>query len=361
VSGCTNKQLLRHGGLAGDEHAVQKRYFAEKQLYTLQIESTDACPQDCVFWYAGATSTESRGLTDAEIRALLEDAVALGIRAIDWLGGDPLVRPGWYEHMRFACDLGLINNVWTSGLPLVDPELAARVHEVTDRGFVSVHVDSIFAATLARMRRGGDAGQFDAVVAGVDNLMTLGMSPDRIINCITFTSIQDPADAIETIRWWRERKGVRMCLTMFNPTGKGAQMASLEPMRDAVRLVFRERDRINYADDSVSLGAMDTDKFYCGTMAAVTFTGEVTPCSVIREGVDNIRANRLPEIVRRHIDTLVHACLHGIEGLGAPCDACRHNDHCWGCRASAYHYSGQLDGPDPKCWRVSAHMNGEDS
>jgi hypothetical protein len=28
------------------------------------------------------------------------------------------------------------------------------------------------------------------------------------------------------------------------------------------------------------------------------------------------------------------------------------NSHCWGCRASAYHYSGDANGLDPKCWLI---------
>ncbi|MBI5488038.1 MAG: radical SAM protein [Deltaproteobacteria bacterium] len=349
LNGCSGALLRRHGGLADGEHELQRRCFAEKRLYALQVESTDACPQDCVFCYAGAGPVETRGLTTAEIEAVLQDAAVLGIHAIDWLGGDPLARPDWYELMCRARELGLINNVWTSGLPLRDPAVAARVHEVAGSGFVSVHADSIERRTLARLRRGGDTGQLDAILAGVDNLLGLGRSPDRMLNCITFTAAQDPQDTIDTMRWWLERKGIRTCLTMFNPSGCGAELASLAPHPDAVRAVCRERDRLSFGEDGGSIGAMDTDKFYCGTMATVTFTGDVTPCSVIRAGVGNIRNRPLREIVACHLDALVHARLHEPGELPAPCGGCRHNDHCWGCRASAYHRYGDADGRDPLC------------
>ncbi len=35
------------GGLAKRQAEEQRRYFREKRLYTLQIESTDACRQGC--------------------------------------------------------------------------------------------------------------------------------------------------------------------------------------------------------------------------------------------------------------------------------------------------------------------------
>jgi radical SAM protein with 4Fe4S-binding SPASM domain len=356
MTGC-GVVLDRYGGLAAGQEDEQKRYFREQRIYALQIESTDACRQGCIYCYAGSTPRETRGLTTAEIRALLDDAAALEIRAVDWLGGDPLLRPGWYELMQYARERGLINNVWTSGLPLRDREVARQVYEVTVDGFVSVHVDSIDPQVYARLHRGGGAENIAVIVEGVDNLLRLGKPADKMINCITYTRRQDPADAIATMRWWLREKGLRTCLTMFNPAGRGAEWRELEPGLEETREVYMERDRLNYGEGALSLAAMDTDKYYCGTIAAVTFTGDVTPCSVIRRGVGNIRVTPFRQIIAEHRSTLVHAALHDPCSLPAPCGSCDNNAHCWGCRASAYHYHGDADGLDPKCWLIRA--NGE--
>lgn len=353
---CSHAHLSRYGGLAVGHEDEQKRYFHQKRLYALQIESTDACAQGCLYCYAGSTPQETRGLTSDEIRGLLEDAAALDIRAIDWLGGDPLVRPDWYELMNYARSLCLINNVWTSGLPLRDIEIARRVHEVTEGGFVSVHVDSIHPETYARLHRGGNAQYIGQIVQGVDNLLALGKSPEKMINCITYTARQGPRDAIETMRWWFEQKGLRTCLTMFNPAGMGAAWRELEPDMDETRQVYAERDRIDYGEDEMTIAAMDTDKYYCGTMVTVTFTGDVTPCSVIRQGVGNIRETPFRQIVAEHLDTLIHVRLHDADTMPAPCSGCENNEHCWGCRASAYNYSGDANGLDPKCWIVAEYL-----
>ncbi|MFL7792327.1 MAG: radical SAM protein, partial [Anaerolineae bacterium] len=257
---CASVHLSRYGGLATGHEDEQKRYFEERRLYALQIESTDACQQGCIYCYAGSTPKETRGLTSQEIRGLLEDAATLEVCAIDWLGGDPLLRPDWYELMRYAQSLGLINNVWTSGLPLCDSEVAHKVYEVTGRGFVSVHVDSVTPEVYESLRQGRDARFIDAIVEGVDNLLALGKSPDKMINCITYTTRQGPEDAIKTMRWWFEERGLRTCLTMFNPAGMGAEFQSLEPGLEEVQPVYQERDRINYGGDDMSIGAMDTDK-----------------------------------------------------------------------------------------------------
>jgi radical SAM protein with 4Fe4S-binding SPASM domain len=178
-----------------------------------------------------------------------------------------------------------------------------------------------------------------------------------MINCITYTARQGPEDAIATMRWWLEQKGLRTCLTMFNPAGMGAEWRQFEPTLEETRQVYEERDRLNY-DPGTTIGAMDTDKFYCGTLATVTYTGEVTPCSVIREGVDNIRRTPFRQILAEHRETLVHAALHNPSNLPSPCNACAHNDHCWGCRSSAYNYTGDAAAVDPKCWLIAANWNG---
>jgi len=344
--------LSRFGGLAVGQEDEQKRYFREKKLYALQIESTDACLQGCLYCYAGSTPNETRGLASHEIRDLLQDAARLEVRAIDWLGGDPLERPDWYELTAYARSLGLVNNVWTSGLPLHDRDVARMVTESTEGGFVAVHVDSIFPETYARLHRGADPRNITAIVDGVDNMLALGKPADKMINCITYTSLQPPQDAIETMRWWLKEKGMRTCLTMFNPAGMGANWRSLEPGHEETRLVYRERDRLNYGDDELTIAAMDADKFYCGTMATVTFSGDVTPCSVIREGVGNIRITPFARIVEENLGVLIHAPLHDERSMPAPCASCLNNAHCWGCRASAYHYSGDANGFDPKCWVI---------
>jgi len=56
---------------------------------------------------------------------------------------NPFLRSDWRALMTYARSLGLVNNVWTSGLPLRKKSIARQVYEVTTNGFVSEHVDSV--------------------------------------------------------------------------------------------------------------------------------------------------------------------------------------------------------------------------
>jgi hypothetical protein len=192
VTASVSDELKQYGGLATSREEEQKQHFAQSRLYALQIESTDACHQGCIYCYAGPTSEEGYGLSSAEIRGLLEDAAALDIRAIDWLGGDPFLRRDWAELMAHARSLGLVNNVWTSGLPLAEEEVARRVYELTEDGFVSVHLDSVTPETYVKLHRGGQTENVATIVSGVDNLLALGKSPDEMINCITYRRSSPP-------------------------------------------------------------------------------------------------------------------------------------------------------------------------
>lgn len=346
---CLGMHLNRYGGLAVGHEEIQKYYFKEKRLYSLQIESTDVCEQGCLYCYAGSSSQQKYGLASDEILNLLYELAELGVRAVDWLGGDPLARPDWYELMEKTASMGIINNVWTSGLPLADDAVVEKVLEVTDQGFVSVHVDSVNPDIYFKLHPRGDVRNIEHIVKGVQKILSRGKSSDKMINCIAFTSLQGPDDAIKTMNWFFDNFRMRTCLTLFNPSGRGADLGHLEPGKDEIRQVLHARDKINFGNDAVTISTMDTDKYYCGTMATVTFTGDVTPCSVIRQGVANIRNSTFREILNRHLDTLIHSNLHETCNLPAPCNICKNNSHCWGCRASAFHYSGDANGIDPRC------------
>src|SRR3989304_8790815 len=88
--------VTRFGGLSilPDE---QVRYFTENRVYALQIESTSSCLQECIYCYAGARPQTNGILTSTKIIEIIDDAKALGVKEIDWLGGGPFLRYGWEQ------------------------------------------------------------------------------------------------------------------------------------------------------------------------------------------------------------------------------------------------------------------------
>ena len=305
--------VITHGCFHPD-HAEVIRFFEKNQVYAVQIESTLSCPGGCRYCYASAQNPVSAELPAACIRGILHEVKAAGVRAIDWLGGDPFMRKDWYELARAAQELGLINNIWTSGIPLADPIIAQQVAGVTSGGFVSVHLDSLDEEIYRVLHTGDPGAKIRSILTGVENLIRAGKQSRDIINCITFTRPLAGKDVERTIRYFSE-KGIRTCLTQICMAGLGKDHPEWVPSGDQVRHATGLRDQVNYPGSDLSMSSMDVNKYYCGGTVCITVEGDVTPCSVIRQGFGNVHQRPFSEIISRHRSELL---FHPAPGEGRP-------------------------------------------
>ena len=88
--------VFTHGCFHPD-HAEVIRFFEKNLVYAVQIESCLSCEGGCRYCYASAHNPLSAELPAASIHRILHEVKEAGVRAIDWLGGDPLMRKDWYE------------------------------------------------------------------------------------------------------------------------------------------------------------------------------------------------------------------------------------------------------------------------
>ncbi|MBE0522515.1 MAG: radical SAM protein [Candidatus Methanoperedenaceae archaeon] len=337
-------------------HNEEIKYFEECRVYTVQIESSLACQQGCLYCYASSEDAPMKELSSEDIYAILDSAASMDVRAIDWLGGDPLLRKDWYELMKYAVDKGLKNNIWTSGMPLMDIEVAAKAVEISDGGFISVHLDSLDREIYRKLHTGNPERKMDAILEGVDNVQSLGKKPENMINCITFTKPVADEDVKNTIRYFFREKGMRTCLTQLSIVGLAKEHADWVPDLKEIREACETRDKDNYPDSRLSMGSMDTNKFYCGGIICVTVDGDVTPCSVIRKGYGNIHDSSLENIVDRSRNELLFTHIRDPGNMSGHCRTCKNNSVCWGCRATAYYETGDILAPDPRCWNNPANI-----
>jgi radical SAM protein with 4Fe4S-binding SPASM domain len=342
-------QLMAFGGFHPD-HSEQQKYFEENRVYTIQIESNLACPQGCLFCYASSDDHQNRELPEETIKAVIQSAAKMGVKAVDWLGGDPITRSNWYDLMKFASDLGLINNIWTSGLPLTDIEVAKKVVEVSKGGFISIHLDTLSEDLYSELHKSDPKKKISEILTGVENIISLGKSGDEIFNCITFTKLLAGDDIKRTIKYFYEKFGIRTCLTQMCNVGSATEHYNWIPTIDEIKDAVIIRDEINYPDAITSMSTMDTNKFYCGGAICITIDGDVTPCSVIRKGFGSVLDQPLEAIVEKNKDKLLYTELKEKKNLPGNCGTCDNNSVCWGCRATAYYEMGDINAVDPKCW-----------
>ncbi|MDY6865910.1 MAG: radical SAM protein [Halobacteriota archaeon] len=356
-------QPMRHAGMAADGE-LQKRYYDDGKVFILQIESTLRCPQLCNYCYAGSLPNSPHGLSSEKIYELLESASKMEVMMIDWLGGDPLVREDWYDLCSYASELGLINNIWTSGMPLADREVAKRTVEVTEGGFISTHLDTLNNDPYKLLHGGegcdGGTGNIKMILGGIENCLDYGKDPGSMVNCITYTRPLAKGDAKETISYFQENFGIKTCLTLFNPVIHRSSNSSWEPSQEEIKDAYDFRDRINYPNES-SYGPMDVSKYYCGTVICVTGEGWVVPCSVIRtKEFGNFNDESLEVILEKGRNRLLYLDFRDPDKLPKNCRCCSNNINCFGCRSSAYYYGGDILATDPKCFNYEPLVKNEE-
>ncbi|MHA2176269.1 MAG: radical SAM/SPASM domain-containing protein [Candidatus Hodarchaeales archaeon] len=342
-----------HGGMSS-EAAIQKKYFEEGMVYTIQIESTLKCSQGCSYCYAESTPSSPNILESKDIYHILEEAKQLKVRCIDWLGGDPLVRQDWYDLMLYAQNIGLINNIWTSGIPLQNKTIANKAVKVTQNGgFISIHLDSLNPDVYKKVHNSKVDQNINAILEGLNNILTLGKDASEIWNCITLTKPIAEADVYETMDWFWTKKKIRTVLTLYNPVASTDPREILIPSKELIQKAYKGRDKIMY-NNELSFSTMDVSKFYCGSMICITNEGFYTPCSVIRtKEFGNYKDLNLTQLVETNPGDILMRQFQNPDNLPEPCQNCDQNEICYGCRSSAFYFSGDMFGCDPKCPKCS--------
>jgi radical SAM protein with 4Fe4S-binding SPASM domain len=309
-----------------------------------------------------ALAAETNTLFDEQIERVLVDAQALGVTAVEWLGGEPLLRGSLFDHMQRARRLGLRNNMWTGGLPLTDPEIRRRTAALCEPGLIAVHVSTVDPEVYHRLHPTRNRDDLAYLLEGVAATLALGYPAERMLNSITFTGLQSAADAIAAIDYFEREFGIRTCVNVFHtylrPGTDPGRLAEFIPDDRSVARVYRRLNR-QWGGGPLPLNCVD--KRYCSATLAVLCDGSVTPCATIRPAdAPNLhRDGSLAEIAARHRDALTFKRLRDPDNLPADCCGCPLEDRCWGCRSRAYAAGLGVEGKDPRCFRCGLSSRGD--
>ena len=79
------------------------------------LEITGKCNLQCVHCYADSLPTKGHGaLTQTEWENVISEAKELGVRTVQFIGGEPTLHPRFTELVRFAANTGLEIEVYTN-------------------------------------------------------------------------------------------------------------------------------------------------------------------------------------------------------------------------------------------------------
>lgn len=284
----------------------------------------------------------------------LRKVAAWGVLAVNFGGGEPLLRPELAEISHCASQAGLRVSLNTNGY-LVNQEVATRlamagVHKV------GVSIDSHLPAVHENFR--GIPGSFERAVAAVGHLQAAGLrtTVSTVICRINHTHGR------ELLEFARQLRVEQINFHNFKCNGLGyANKDALDLdaaewkvfYREALALKAEGGPDISFDDPIIaSLGMKGESSLVkgsiCGKLSlAVKANGDITPCGFIPTVIGNVVTDDLTKIWQ---DSPV---LHGLRNKKATgkCGGCDHYAECLGgCSARALAMTGDINSPDPHCW-----------
>ena len=330
--------------------------FESNSFYSLQLEVGDLCYQGCIYCYMNALETQINTLTDHQIKNILKDSYKLNVTAIEWLGGEPLLRKSIFKHMAMASDLGMRNNIWTGGLPFKNDVILKESVKYAKNGLIAVHVSTVNPEVYHTLHPKASRKDLDIILNKVHTILELGYPPSKLLNSVTFTGLQTSEDMIETIDYFEYELGIKTSLNVYHTYLRpGSIMGKLEkfiPSSDEVKKVY-SRYAHQWGVKEFPMNCVN--KQYCSAPFAVLCDGNVTPCATIREkDAPNIHnVDSLYDIVNKNRDHLIFKYLRDIDNLPEECRVCSLADQCFGCRSRSFAAGNGIYGKDPRCFKLS--------
>jgi len=317
-------------------------------------------------------------LTTEEGKRLINELADSNVVALAFSGGEPLMRPDFFELAAYARSLGMYVAIATNGT-LITREVAKRLKEAVD--YVEVSLDGATAKTHDEFR--GIPRSFDRAVDGIKNCVKAGL-----YTCIATTATKLNQHEMQKTYELANKLGCkRQMIFNFVPTGRGIDMINLDLSPEEREELLEQsyanlvsgggcavlgtapqlaRVALKRAEETdggplVSahfgtstnlgehtrllaefLGGCGAGRCYC----AIEPNGDVKPCVFIPIKVGNIREKPFLEIWR---DSPVLLDLRDRSKTKGHCSTCEYRYACGGCRARAYGYFGDYHMPDPGC------------
>lgn len=317
----------------------------------LTWELTYACNLQCVHCLSSSGRRDPRELTTVEAEGVIDELADLQVFYVNIGGGEPTIRPDFWQLVDYAVDHGVGVKFSTNG-SRIDGAVARRL-AATDYVDVQISVDGADAATNDAVR---GPGSFATALRAMEHLHDAGFAGFKISVVMTRHNIAQ-VDDLEALA---ARYGAELRLTRFRPSGRGAESwHELHPTDTQQRELYHwllDRPEVLTGDSFFHLSALGQPLpglNLCGAGRVVCLIdpiGDVYACPFVLH--DDFRAGSVREPggfrqVWQQSDLFTE--LRSPQSAGA-CASCGHFDACQGgCMAAKFFTGVPLDGPDPEC------------
>jgi mycofactocin radical SAM maturase len=317
----------------------------------LTWELTYACNLACVHCLSSSGRRDPRELSTEEATAVIDELVAMQVFYVNIGGGEPMLRPDFFELIGYAVEQRVGVKFSTNGTRLDRPK-AERLAAL-DYLDVQVSLDGATAEVNDDVR---GSGTYAVARRAMDNLAEAGFGPFKISVVVTRHNVGQ-LDALVSLA---EHYGAQLRVTRFRPSGRGADSwEGLHPTPRQQRYLYQwlqERPAVLTGDSFFHLSALGQPLEglnLCGAGRVVCLidpVGDVYACPFVIHDeflAGNVRDPGGFTSVWRGSD--LFRSLREPTSAGA-CASCGSYDACrGGCMAAKFFTGLPLDGPDPEC------------
>ncbi|MCW4048114.1 MAG: radical SAM protein [Candidatus Bathyarchaeota archaeon] len=213
----TVSQAIKHRLSAPVDAPTEVLAFTDTRRPVIFWNITNKCNLTCSHCYINASPDAERPneLSTDECKAFIDDVGKVGVPLLLFTGGEPLVRPDFWELAAYAKGKGLRTVISTNGT-LITEEVAQRLKD-TGIQYVGVSLDGFDPKTHDHIR--GQSGAFQRAIEGLKNCVEIGLKSGIRVTAhkSNYKEVPDIIDmAIEL--------GVpRFCLYWLVPSGRGIE------------------------------------------------------------------------------------------------------------------------------------------
>ena len=178
--------------------------------------STRTCNLRCRHCYMSSDGQKYDGeLTTEEAKRFIDGLAEFRVPVLLFSGGEPLIRPDFFELAEYARDAGVRPTLSTNGT-LITREVAQRIKDL-GVGYVGISLDGL--ADVNDMFRGVE-GAYQRAMEGIENCVTVGQRVG-----LRFTINHHNIMELDKIFDFIEEKGInRVCFYHLVYSGRGGQM-----------------------------------------------------------------------------------------------------------------------------------------
>ncbi|HIX83352.1 MAG TPA: putative heme d1 biosynthesis radical SAM protein NirJ1 [Candidatus Megamonas gallistercoris] len=197
--------------------------------------STRTCNLKCRHCYMSSDAQKyANELTTKEAKKFIDDLADFKVPVLLFSGGEPLIRPDFFELADYAAKKGVRPTLSTNGT-LITPEVARKIKEI-GVGYVGISLDGLREVN-DKFR--GKEGAFEAAMNGIKNCVAAGQRVG-----LRFTINHHNIQELENIFDFIEEENInRVCFYHLVYSGRGNQMmdedVTAEESRRAMDIIIR--------------------------------------------------------------------------------------------------------------------------